>query len=126
MVPRRASTRIEKLKQQREEQERIVAVAIEAELQHKGGSIGSQGTTSDPSPTSPPSEPPTKKSKKIDEDEWLAYCLINFYISDRILPQIRINSLVYASFPFLFISTTYLSSWLIYLGYTFRLASMFR
>ena len=66
-APRRASTRIEKLKQQREEQERIVAVAIQNELLQAASTAPAKN--SEETEQSPPAEP-VKKSKKIDEDEW--------------------------------------------------------
>jgi len=66
-APRRASTRIEKLKQQREEQERIVAVAIQNELLQAASTAPAKN--SEETEQTPPAEP-AKKSKKIDEDEW--------------------------------------------------------
>ena len=71
-APRRASTRIEKLKQQREEQERIVAVAIQAELLN----IAHTGSSEDAQETAPVECP--KKSKKIDGDEWYVYICTYF------------------------------------------------
>ena len=62
IAPRRASTRIEKLKQQREEQERIVAVAIQAELLNVAGG---PEEIKEVAPVNCP-----KKSRKIDGDEW--------------------------------------------------------
>lgn len=69
-APRRASTRIEKLKQQREEQDRIVAVAIQAELLHSeiNPDDGHEGKNN--AMLTPPEAPTKPKSKKIDEDEW--------------------------------------------------------
>ena len=62
IAPRRASTRIEKLKQQREEQERIVAVAIQTELMNV---VGEAEEVKEVAPVTY-----SKKSKKIDGDEW--------------------------------------------------------
>lgn len=62
ITPRRASTRIEKLKQQREEQERIVAVAIQTELMNVAG--GAEEVKEVTSVNS------SNKSRKIDGDEW--------------------------------------------------------
>ncbi|KAI9552769.1 hypothetical protein GHT06_020649 [Daphnia sinensis] len=70
-APRRASTRIEKLKQQREEQDRIVAVAIQAELLHSETNADEDHDSKDDVVVTPPEAPPKSKSKKIDEDEWL-------------------------------------------------------
>ena len=78
MAPRRASTRIEKLKQQRD---RIVAVAIQSELQNVeregNDGVGEPGEPEDDDdeeekPNKPQPEPMAKpKAKKsIDEDEW--------------------------------------------------------
>lgn len=69
-APRRASTRIEKLKQQREEQDRIVAVAIQAELLHSESNTEESPESKDNTTLSPPEAPLKSKSKKIDEDEW--------------------------------------------------------
>ena len=70
-APRRASTRIEKLKQAREEQDRIVAVAIQAELLHSEVNTNDDGHESkDNASLTPPEVPVKPKSKKIDEDEW--------------------------------------------------------
>lgn len=70
-APRRASTRIEKLKQQREEQDRIVAVAIQAELLHSETNADDGHESKDNPALTPPEAPLKPKSKKIDEDEWL-------------------------------------------------------
>lgn len=70
-APRRASTRIEKLKQQREEQDRIVAVAIQAELLQSESNTDDGREVKDSSTLTPPEAPLKPKSKKIDEDEWL-------------------------------------------------------
>lgn len=69
-APRRASTRIEKLKQQREEQDRIVAVAIQAELLHSEPNPDEDHDSKDNVVVTPPEAPLKAKSKKIDEDEW--------------------------------------------------------
>ncbi len=69
-APRRASTRIEKLKQQREEQDRIVAVAIQAELLHSETNADDGHESKDNATLTPPEAPVKPKSKKIDEDEW--------------------------------------------------------
>lgn len=71
MAPRRASTRIEKLKQQKEEQERIVAVAIQSELQNVETSALDGEKRNDEAATTSPDNPSKPKSKKIDEDEWM-------------------------------------------------------
>ena len=68
-APRRASTRIEKLKQQREEQDRIVAVAIQTELRHSEMNTD-DGYENKNSVLTLPEVPVKSKSKKIDEDEW--------------------------------------------------------
>jgi hypothetical protein len=69
-APRRASTRIEKLKQQREEQDRIVAVAIQAELLHTETNADDGHENKNTVLTPPEAAPVKSKSKKIDEDEW--------------------------------------------------------
>ena len=73
-APRRASTRIEKLKQAKEEQERIVAVAIQSELLsvETSAADGDKRDSSDhqEAANTSPEVPSKTKGKKIDEDEW--------------------------------------------------------
>ena len=82
VAPRRASTRLEKLKIQREEQERIVAVAIQAELLHATGGGSDSAAAGGSEEAADASETATghstdasrsKKSKKIDEGEWFVF-----------------------------------------------------
>ncbi len=85
-APRRASTRIEKLKQQREEQDRIVAVAIQAELLHTETNADDGHENKNTVLTPPEAAPVKSKSKKIDEDEWYQtdkLILITLNISPR-------------------------------------------
>lgn len=69
-APRRASTRIEKLKQQREEQDRIVAVAMQAELLQTETNANEVIESKHNATLTPPEALVKSKSKKIDEDEW--------------------------------------------------------
>lgn len=71
MAPRRASTRIEKLKQQREEHDKFPSVAPQDELGCKSKESDDEDSKEDHS-RSPVEQPQKGKSKKIDEDEWYA------------------------------------------------------
>ena len=90
MAPRRASTRIEKLKQQKEEQERIVAVAIQSELHSVEAEANDdedidQGDEEKPKKPLPEPMAKPKPKKSIDEDEWYAAsvstpCRVNCFL----------------------------------------------